>query len=72
MPQWARQTREEERGVLRLGVGSAEEGGLVAGRGLRQPVGVQREGWAREGGARMVQDNFREMGMGRRWGAGET
>lgn len=30
-------------------VGSAEEGGLAAGRGLRQPVGVQREEWAREG-----------------------
>lgn len=30
-------------------MGSAEEGGLAAGRGLRQPVGMQREGWAREG-----------------------
>lgn len=30
-------------------MGLAEEGGLAAGRGLRQPVGVQREGWAREG-----------------------
>lgn len=30
-------------------MGLAEEGGLAAERGLRQPVGVQREGWVREG-----------------------